>query len=250
MPESAQSLLARSEYFEAIPDYLQIDTAFGGLPGKGRQYCAPVSVSNSLLWFAENGWPQLSELNGDRRRNQFVLARELGSTRFMNTRVESGTGPAQVCEGVEKFLWDRGVPRAGLRYQGWRPVHRRFRDGDQPNPEELVKGLAPNRAVWLNIGWYTYNEKRDEYHRDNGHWITLAGHERDSSGAIVLIVHDPGSHMKTERIRLEPIRSGRLTGDIMGLPRKAEGFFRTGLYSSRGIIDGAVILELAQPPVS
>ena len=37
---------------------------------------------------------------------------------------------------------------------------------------------------------------------------------------------------------------------LPGLPQSAEGFIRTGGYAPRGIIDGAVILELSPVPVS
>lgn len=239
-----------------IPDYTQTDPAYGGLPGSGMEYCAPVSVSNSLMWLSDNGFPNLTPRSNDRKRDQFEVARLLGSPTYMDTKLTDerrGTGPNGLCRGLKRYILDRGYIYKRLETQGWRYVDVEFRTGvDVPDLEWVKRGIKGYGSVFLNIGLYTYNPVTDEYTRVGGHWITLVGygHDGKSPNPDYLIAHDPSPPtFRNEYILPVRINSGTLKGTYSGLPRNAAGLYKmTGMVISPkadlGILDVAVILEM------
>ena len=84
-----------TEKVDSTADMTQTDPA-ARLPNGGRAHCGPVSVSNSLMWLAENGFDKLVTSLPDRRKAQFELARTLGSKKYMNTNLKTGTGPLKL----------------------------------------------------------------------------------------------------------------------------------------------------------
>jgi hypothetical protein len=77
-------------YVNEIPDFTQTNVK-GSSSGKGQQYCAPVAVSNSIIWLSHNGNEQLN------------LIHKLASKPYMNTSLKNGTGTTGVLRGVEKI---------------------------------------------------------------------------------------------------------------------------------------------------
>lgn len=231
-----------------MPDFLQTDPR-AGLARSGSQFCAPTAVSNSLMWIAGHGAPNLRPPGKDAVAAQADLIRILGGPGYMGTRPDVGTDAAELVRGVERYVRDRGYALHLLVYQGWRPVPEGRRDGFRPDPAALARVITRERgAVWLNVGWYSYDRARGAYRRNRGHWVTLAGVDGET-----LLVNDPspraGAGPSTERVTLRPL-AGRLEGDKAGLPLDARGYFALeGLRSMpRGadtvILDGAVLFAL------
>ena len=223
------------EKVDSTPDLTQTDPD-GKLPNGGRSHCGPVAVSNSLAWLAENGFGNLAPGLDDRKEAQFEVARLLGTKKYMNTNLQTGTGVGGVVEGLARYIEDRGYEYRFLKYEGWRKHPHRFGSGVAvPELSWMREGLKGNSAVWLNVGWYRYSASTEEYTRIGGHWVTLAGYGLDRKGkedSSILIIHDPatraGGNPAHEYVRVKPISSGMLTGKNYGLPCAAKGYYVMG----------------------
>lgn len=238
-----------TEKIETIPDYYQRDKEFGGFPRGGAVYCGPVAVSNSLFWFSQNGYQGLIEPTENKKKDLHNLISTIGSSEYINTS-PGGASPDMICNGVQKFLNDRNFRDAKIKFYGWRPIPPKFKAPSKiPDLEFAKKALLDTRtAVWLNIGWYSYNERKDEYKRTGGHWVTLVGygHNGKNADSEALIIHDPETRWRlNDYIKPKTIASGVLTGKLQNMPQDAKGYaaYSTGL-NSYGIIEGMVVLEM------
>ncbi|WP_028580206.1 hypothetical protein [Desulfogranum japonicum] len=245
-----------------IPDYLQTDSAYGGLPGGGTQYCAPVAVSNSMMWLDDHGFPDLASNTSDRKKDQFDVAQTLGSSAYLNTSLIDGNSAEDILLGVKKYILSKGYNYTRLQYQGWRYHSSEFSTNvNIPDLEWIQQGLLGNGSVWLNIGWYEYDSASDVYTRIGGHWVTLVGYGSDgvAINPDYLIVHDPspraGSTFANEYVLTSQISSGKLQGNYIGLPRSAAGFLTLsdGMHikstADYGIIDGVIVLDMPLPAI-
>lgn len=234
----------------SLPDLTQTDpeAEFNLL---GYVMCGPVAVSNVLVWLSSQGYRDLVDLSADPFSDQVRLARKLASEEYMNTRFsKGGTRTADLLTGLEKYIVEKGFRNSRISYSGWNIHPERFSLGNPvPSLEELMDGLPPSAGMIINLGWYRYDLKKDTYHREGGHWVTLAGH-----GEGYMLVHDPapwsGRHPSSHRVGLEKILHGLLDGGSGGLPRNAYGYYRIreGLPLPKkgivGIIDGVVVIEM------
>lgn len=222
-------------FYNEIPDLLQTLNS-AGFAGDGQQFCAPVAVSNSLVWLEGNKDEQY----------QISLVHKLSSSAYMNTNTKNGTSVYEVTEGVHKYATERWGRYKTLQYSGWRKVPMQFRSKQQqPTLAWMTSGLHRKGTVWLNVGWY--NQNGMDYQRAGGHWVTLVGYEQGK-----LVIHDPAPRADTsfrnQFISLEPLTGGKLIHNKNITP--AQGYFALtdGMYiSSKGsvaVIDGAVIFEL------
>jgi hypothetical protein len=246
------------------------------LPGGGRGYCAPVAVSNSFVWFTNNGFADLLPTISGRPMTQAQLAGLLGMGKYMNTSLKNGTSPAELMHGVNLFLTERGAEIEMLAYQGWRAHQEQFSTGHLvPDLKWIKEGLLGNSGVWLNLGWYKFDPKEKTYTRVGGHWVTLVGYGIDENAMPapnVLIVHDPAVRAQKlqvtapgqgqdlsgttledgsgqqgsvryvavpsqDRLRLEPIREGALVNAKPGIQIPAAGYFK--VLGAGSIINGA-----------
>ncbi len=245
------------EKLDSVPDLTQTDPN-GRLPGGGVFYCASVAVSNSMAWFSDNGFDKLMPAWQNRKKAQFEVARILGTKRYMNTSLKTGTDAEGVIKGVSRYLVDRGYKYFELEYQGWCRHPFLFGTGvDVPQPNWIKQGLLGDSAVWLNAGWYRYIPSTNQFYRFGEHWLTLVGYGVDKQGnndESILIIHDPAPRAGKEPahtyIKLQMIQRGRLVGKMSGLPRSAKGYYLlTGEMRVHGradfaILDGAVVLKL------
>ncbi|MHC4743082.1 MAG: hypothetical protein ACYS8Z_14290 [Planctomycetota bacterium] len=228
-----------------------------GLPNSGRTYCGPVAVSNSLIWLADHGFEKLAPALHDRRKAHIEVARSLGSDKYMNTSLKTGTGAGGILLGLARYIEDKGYEYRYLKFQGWRTHPERFSAGEGvPQLDWLKKGLKGDSAVLLNAGWYKFDPRKDEYTRIGGHWVTLVGYGVDEKGhedPNILIVHDPSPRCGKsphEYVRMELITAGRLTGNRAGLPRSAKGYYKMtgGMHvkstADCAILDGAVVMKM------
>lgn len=233
---------------DSIPDYFQRDKAFGGFPLNGVSYCGPVAVSNSLLWLAYHGYPNLITDSGGSKKNQYELIRVLGSSSYIDTGPD-GSSPSNILQGLKVYLKDHGITQKRIIYNGFRPVPWEFRSERRlPDLSFAKKALVEGESVWLNIGWYKYDTFKDEYTRSGGHWVTLAGYGHDGMkpNSDCLIIHDPETADKTnDYLKLELIQCGKMKGPFKGLPINASGFYKFNAQSGNfGIIDGIAVLEM------
>ncbi|MEO8380328.1 MAG: hypothetical protein ABI779_11745 [Acidobacteriota bacterium] len=230
-----------------VPDFLQTDRE-AGFAKSGFQFCAPTAVSNSLMWLADHGYDDLRP-SGSAKRAQIEMIRQLSGPRFMKTSPAIGTDVAQVLAGVQAYVEDAGYTISELTYEGWRPVPEESFTSEVPDLEDIKTTVAGDQgAVWLNVGWYAYDEENDAYVRKGGHWVTVVGYDHDD-----LLIHDPspsaGPSFRTQRITLDELAEGTLTGNQRNLPRAAEGYYEVGGEMAVGagwtcILDGVVLLTL------
>lgn len=229
--------------------------------GEGKKFCAPVAVSNSLMWLGSHGYPNLlPEVQGGRTSSQIEMVHLLASEEMMNTGVKSGTGPKRLTRGLERYVESCGYSCSKLQYQGWRPVSKRHRHEQRtPDLEWIKSEFARERtAVWMNVGWYKAGKQTGEHERIGGHWVTLVGYrggKQRSATVDVYVVHDPapraGKTFARENLVFERIESGTLVGTNSGLPHSAAGYHLVGggmhikKSADYGILDGVVVLELA-----
>lgn len=240
-----------------MPDLLQTDER-GSFAGNGNNFCAPVSVSNSLIYLSRTEFPEILNGPSDSILDQYSMVNLLASKDYFDTDLKIGTGVSGVVNGTNKFLEERGCKIKCLEYQGWRRHPEEFSSGETvPNLDWIREGLINGGAIWLNLGWYKRIDDTPDFERVGGHWVTLSGFgvrrngEKDPSS---LVVNDPspgsGSKPSSQYCTVLEIKNGELTGEKAGLPRSAKGFFELGgefNVSSRAdvaIIDGVVRLEI------
>jgi hypothetical protein len=231
----------------AVPDFLQTDRE-AGFAKSGSQFCAPTAVSNSLMWLAENGYEDLRP-SGSAKKAQIAMIRKLSGPEFMKTSPSIGTDVAEVLAGVEAYVDEAGYTISELAYAGWRPAPEEKVASEYPDLSDIKTAIAGDQsAVWLNVGWYAYDEESGEYVRKGGHWVTVVGYDHDD-----LLIHDPspsaGASFRTQRITLDELTEGMLTGNQRNLPRSAEGYYEVSgemaVSSERTcILDGVVMLTL------
>lgn len=233
----------------STPDLLQTDSK-AGFPGGGKMFCAPVAVSNGLMWLAANGYPALAPVAKDPQAAQHALVLALAEPRFLNQDLGEGTGAGDLLRGVASWVKQAGYTYKRVEFQGWRKHGPSYSTGVAvPQLDWVKRALLGPSAVWLNVGWYKHT--KEGYARVSGHWVTLVGYDGD-----VLIVHDPSPRSEQggvqNRVTIREIAGGQLTGKKAELPLGATGYFAiTGGLPVKngahvGIIDGVAVLEMEQ----
>lgn len=237
------------DLIDSIPDYYQRDKAFGGFPLGGSMYCGPTAAANALEQL-EKTYSDLNILDTmvSGKRQQYELIRKLGSQSYINTD-KDGSGPSQICRGLEKLLDESGCKEVSIQHFGWRKAGKKFQtEHGVPSLDTARLSLYKNNAVLINFGWYEYNKNNNTYTRKGGHWVTLAGygHNGKEADSSVIIVHDPETAWSVnDYIRLRKIESGTLRGKLPGLPVNASGFygFPSG-FRRFGIVDGFIVIRV------
>jgi hypothetical protein len=229
----------------------------------GKDFCAPTSLSDHLMWLANHGYPDLKPKGEDAEAAQIELIKSLASDEYMGTDPSIGTSPAQIMKGLKSYVAHCGYQVKSLKYQGFRPSPEEFSTGiSTPELDWLKAGSIAPKSCWLNIGWYDWDEKTDTYTRVGGHWVALVGYgvnAKGESSPATIIVHDPMPRFGTEKaniyIELQKLSSGKIEGKYKGLPHDATGFYWYENYTNGekvktlnryGLIDGGIVLELSQ----
>jgi hypothetical protein len=246
------------------PDLLQTLGA-ANFNGDGTQYCAPVAVSNSLIWLGKHGYPKLlPQIEGNARDAQIELVRILASAEMMNTGPvdgsSSGTSADSLLKGVRKYVESCGYKCKRIECQGWRHV------SEECNPKlvapelDWIKSVLANdhTGVWWNVGWYRSGKEPGTYERIGGHWLTLVGYrekKQKPNDPGVFMLHDPapraGKSSARENILLKRIDAGSLVGKNRGLPQGAVGYHLVGggmhikENADYAILDCVIAMELA-----
>lgn len=254
---------ASTDKINATPDFSQTDPD-GEFEGDGSNYCAPVAISNSLMYLARHGFPNLAATDMSVKAAQIDLVQSLATTDYVDTNAKIGTTPAKILIGLTAYLADCGYESATLEYQGWREVPDRFDQGEtHPDLDWIRHGIdQPGGGVWLNVGWYKYDSDSDEYLRCGGHWVTLVGYGVDADGDEdngAFVIHNPlaknSGSTSHDIIYLKAIESGTLTATgqyrIKGLPQPANGYYEiTGALGTpsgyTAILDDAITLDMGE----
>ncbi|MEX0641144.1 MAG: hypothetical protein WD468_00505 [Pirellulales bacterium] len=243
---------------EKTPDFCQTDQE-GQFDNGGRKFCGPVATSNSIMWFAQNGYPQLIDGKLEEKETQIELIRTLASPEYMATNTTIGTSSRQLMKGIARYVNERGLQFAELEYRGWSPVGKQFNPTERrPTLQWVAQAVEnPRGGACVNIGWYTYDKATDTYTRRSGHWMTATGLDLDQDKATMAL-HDPSSRSGqgnvTHYSHLERLTSGTLTGSEKGLPTSAAGLYLVpdGIIPKEvvkgektyPIIDGIVVMVL------
>lgn len=234
---SSSSCFGSTSYENEIPDFTQTNVTASNT-GNGQQYCAPVAVSNSIVWLANS------------KNEQIHFITKLASKKYMNTSLKNGTGTTGVLRGVEKISKELFGGYKVLEYEGWRKHPESYSNGIKvPRIKRIESIISRRSAAWINVGWYKYNSKKKEYRRIGGHWVTLVGSKGNR-----LIFDDPapraGREFSNEVVEYEKISDGMLVGKKSGLPTPAKGYLSLvkGMHiksnADVAIIDGVVYLEI------
>jgi hypothetical protein len=219
-------------FYNEIPDLLQTLKS-ADFAGDGQQFCAPVAVSNSLVWL---------EGNND-ERYQIDLVHKLSTPAYMNTDTVDGTDVFGLTQGVHKYATERWGKYKTLQYSGWSKSPAQFRSNlTKPTLDWMISALHRKGAVWLNIGWY--NQEGINYLRNGGHWVTLVGYEHGK-----LVIHDPapraGATFSNQFISLSPLSGGQLVKGTRAASARDHFVITDGMKQGKfSIIDGAVIFEV------
>ena len=231
---SAPDSVADNKALET-PAFYQLDPR-GRFANGGRDYCCPVAISNSFVYLARHGYPDLLP-NGTGDQPQIDLINQLASPGYLDTNPDNGTGPGAVLGALQKYIDDKGYTCARLEYEGWRSVGRDHQDAvlaPRPDLDWLKSGIRnPRGAVWLNIGWYQHTAP-GQWKRTGGHWVALVG----AAGSNDLLIHNSLLRFPNDGT------SADLARDILHLLPVAEGTLQTGATSTQ---DAAGLYQLSGP---
>jgi len=174
------------------PHFWQLDPR-GGFKNGGRAFCGPVAISDSLVYLAHHGFPDLLPA-GAGEEAQIALINSLASTHYLGTDEDHGTGSGSVLKGIEKYVVAQGYQCTTLEYEGLAHLGRHeeeFIVADRPNLDWMKHGiLDPHGAVWLDVGWYTRADD-GQWKRSGGHWVPMVGF--DAADPNALLIHNPGT---------------------------------------------------------
>lgn len=241
---------------KSMPDYCQVDSRYGRLPGGGAQYCAPVAVSNILIWLDQHGFPDIVPGADNSCRSQYRLIKLLGSDNYMKTDKNTGTSPLDTMMGLEQYARNRGYD-IEIEWKGWRDGGKFSSDKPIPTLEWLAAGTRGLSNMIVSVGWYTYNERKKIFDRLGGHYVTVVGFNPAAKNGPTLYVHNPSfgagpaRNAKPEVCRLVPITEGSFGAWCQYNPRPAKGYYRLRGIRMRNdadyaILDGAIRFELSR----
>ncbi len=261
----------------ATPHFFQCDPR-GRFAASGSMYCCPTAVSDSLMYLAYHGFPNLlPDGITDATQAQITLI-DILAVYCMKTDPASGTDMGQALSGIEHYVEASGYACDRLEYRGWRPLPKSmscYRTGLSPSLDWIKKAAAdPHGAAWVNIGWYVRGQTADEWMRVGGHWVAVVGYGVDGKGHSdphVLLVDNPAvrttesvsrladateaptsDELAADVMKVEPIGHARLVGKGWGLPHDASGMLAVsgpGVSMSPkfdgAFVDGAIVLVVS-----
>jgi len=181
-----------------MPDYWQRDPAYGGLPANnagspGANYCVPTAMSNSIMWFDDNGYDYLVPNTADRKKDQFDLINVLDDPQYCNTGANTGSSVTDYVPGLQQWFDDNsaGQTQFGVKYQGLHYTGSLWTGDHAPQESWIKEELARCEDVILRVGWYEL--VGGSLYRMGGHGVTFVGYDDTNTsynpGAV--IIHDP-----------------------------------------------------------
>ena len=241
------------EKVDSTPDLTQTDPALGLIEG-GMMSCGSVSATNSFAWLADNGFEDMMLRDEDGSVSYAKTAQAMD--RVLRIATKRGIPPPLFLQGVAHYLSEQGYTDEDyqLEFQSW--LHSESFEGVSiPDINAIKKGIIGDGAVWLFVGFYKFDEQKDEYQNISYHYVTLVGYGVDEYGKEnpnVLIVHDPaprsGPGVTHNYVHIEEIEHGCITVDPV--PVDVTGYYKLGdglAYNDLAdvaILDGVIILEM------
>ncbi|MBI1858059.1 MAG: hypothetical protein HYR97_02965 [Candidatus Melainabacteria bacterium] len=229
-----------------MPNIYQRDKQSKILRENGSRWCGPAAISNTLVYLAKRYFQMLVPPIGNMSEleAQAKLIETLAT--HMKTNDEVGTDPINLVEGLEKYVRERGY-KIKAKWRG----NPKAREENLPTPMWIMNGIIGTSNAVLNIGGYEFNQKRGEYRRLDGHYLTVAGFSLANSK---LITHDTarGGKRGIKDCTLEKIDGDNFAKDHEISAQPAEGFYKLhSIYLPNtkmdfAIIDGAVVFEVAK----
>jgi hypothetical protein len=181
----------------ATPRFYQRDSRMD-LTVAGDNFCVPVAVSDSFVYFATHGFDRLVPMSGgDLEISQAELVKTLASPGYMSTSPDTGTTPSNAMTGISRYVQEHGYICQRLEYAGWRPLQRRWLYAAvAPAPSlNWIKAAvaAPNGTAWLEIGYYIHGDSPGRWRRVSGHSVVVVGYGTDGArtDARILLVDNP-----------------------------------------------------------
>ena len=237
------------KFLKSMPDFCQMDRR---LPGGGLQYCAPVAVSNVLVWLDQNGFPEILPDQDNSAEAQYHLIKRLGSQDYMNTDEETGTSPRETMLGLEKYAHDRGYDVA-IEWRGWRDGGKFAAKKESPDLAWLKDGTTDLYNTIISVGWYTHDFQKKIFTRLGGHYVTIVGIDTRKPKEPVLYIHNPsfglGRNPKPQKCTLSTINRGYFGPWCGYRARPAKGYFQIDGIPKRpdaqiAILDGGIKFTL------
>ena len=217
---------------------------------KGKPHCAPAAVSNSMVWLAHNGFPELQPFSStDTMSDHAKLVDKLGEV--MNTTETAGTSPTKVFSGLKKYFEDKKVKYKRMASVGWRGVPDFVaKDNQKVSLEWIKEGILGKGSVWILIGWCKFDVLKKNCKIYDGHWMTVVGYGKDRTGKVdpnILIVNDPAERAERKNYfpTLKVCAEGFIDDQIPAnevLSLQGDVVIKPG--SDLGVIQGAYRLEL------
>lgn len=233
-------------YKSTMPNIYQRDRRSKTLKEDGSWWCGPAAISNTLVYLAKRYFQMLVPPTGNMSEleAQAKLIETLAT--YMKTNDKGGTDPLNLVEGLEKYVRERGY-KIKTKWKGKSKV----REEGFPTPSWIMSGTIGTSNAVLNIGGYAFNQRRREYRRLDGHYLTVAGF---NSANDTLIIHDTarGSTKGIKDCTLGKIDGGNFAkyGDTPAQP--AEEFYKLhGVHLPNAkmdfaIIDSAVVFDVTK----
>lgn len=186
----------------------------------GSFYCAPVAVSNSLVWLSKNN---LIPLKLTDRFDQYNLVKKLAKDKYFRTDTHKGTGVNSLTKGLDKYLNSIGVKNYKISHSGWRVCKDKYNNDNQLDIKWINENISGNQVQWLNIGWY--RENNGKMYRFGGHWLTVVDYYKRKCYVL-----DPaprnGIKKKTHLLTIGLSPEYKLRGKTKGLPSTSKGMLK------------------------
>jgi hypothetical protein len=281
-PDSGPFPAVYTDKVATTPHFYQRDPRWG-LTIAGENYCVPTSISDSMVYFANNGFDRLLPAdNPDHYLAQAELINKLASRAYMATNSDTGTSPGGALHGIRRYVEENGYICQRLEYAGWRVLPRqmsKFAVARHPDLDWIKNCVAdPKGTAWLEIGYYVHGDTPGTWKRLQGHSVVVVGYGTDgtSLGGQILLVDNPavGSllpgtpadlaagrkwraiTLADQAITLTPAGALKLLLKNMTVPRDVDGLFQiAGLgvpFSHKkydaAFLDGAIVLTVGDKP--
>lgn len=224
-----------------------------GFDNEGRNHCAPVAISDGLIYLATaRGLDDLVE--GTDHDAQIALIIDLA--RKMATDPKDGTNPDRILTGLRSYAEKHDYEFERLELATWRGVsasNRRYKIGTKPDLKWLRSAAKdPDIVEVLNFGWYT-QEDDGTYTRHSGHWVNVVGagagprdfelhnpilrpDEQETDTTITLEPLDDDFVYRADDGKVTPM-NGYYSADGPGLPFNKDKV-------SAAVLDSAIVFKL------
>ena len=174
-----------------MPDFFQTHEK---LPNKGVKYCAPVVVSNILVYLDTNGFPNMLKAETPNEEDQLELIKLLGSKDYMAT-ASHGTNPPAVMKGLEKYVKEKGY-KVDIKYKGFEGGEY-LTDKELPSPKWLEEEWEKGSHAVMRFGFYYPDDKKKGLLvRWGGHYVTVV----ECKNSNEIYVHDPIPADKNDKL--------------------------------------------------